>query len=130
DGPNSPPVAVVNEAWAKANFGERNPIGQYIQFENPRKRLKEVPLQIVGLARNTRYGSITGDYPATVYVPFVQGTYYPPGEMVFALRTAGDPLRFVATVRELVRRADSRVPVTKVRTQAADVDRTMNQEII
>jgi macrolide transport system ATP-binding/permease protein len=130
DSPNSPPVAIVNEAWAKANFGDRNPIGEYIQFENARKRLKEVPLQIVGLVRNTRYGAITGGYPATVYVPFVQGTYYPAGNMVFALRTAGDPLRFVTTVREIVRRADSRVPVTKVRTQAADVDRTMNQEII
>jgi predicted permease len=130
DRPTSPAVAIVNEAWAKANFGERNPVGEYIELENARKRFRGVPLQVVGLARNTRYGDLKGDYPATVFVPFVQATYYPPEDMTYALRTTGDPLRYVSAVREIVRRADSRVPVTKVRTQAAAVDRIINQEII
>jgi macrolide transport system ATP-binding/permease protein len=34
------------------------------------------------------------------------------------------------TVREIVRQADPRVPVTDVKTQAAQIDQTMNQEII
>ena len=49
--------------------------------------------------------------------------------MVYALRTSGDPLRYVNAVREIVRRADARVPVSEVRTQAADIDQTINQEI-
>jgi macrolide transport system ATP-binding/permease protein len=49
--------------------------------------------------------------------------------MVFALRTSGDPLRYVDSVREIVRQADPRMPVSEVRTQAADIDRTINQEI-
>jgi macrolide transport system ATP-binding/permease protein len=49
--------------------------------------------------------------------------------MVHALRTRGDPLRSVNSVRELVRRTDPRLPVSEVRTQAADIDRTINQEI-
>jgi predicted permease len=130
DTPAAQPVAVVNEAWAKANFGDRNPVGEYIAFENSRKAFRGVPLQIVGLARNTRYGDLKGDYPATVYVPFFQGTYYPPDDMTYALRTTGDPMRHANAVREIVRQADSRVPVTKLRTQAAAVDRFINQEII
>src|SRR5260221_8800957 len=50
--------------------------------------------------------------------------------MTFALRTSGDPLRFANTVREIVRQADTRVPVTNVKTEAAQIDQTMNQEII
>src|SRR5688500_3720371 len=50
--------------------------------------------------------------------------------MTFALRTDGDPLRYVGAVRALVREADARVPVTNVMTQAADIDRTINQEIV
>jgi ABC-type antimicrobial peptide transport system permease subunit len=50
--------------------------------------------------------------------------------MVYALRTAGDPLAYVKTVREIVHQADSRIPVMKVLTQAAEIDRTMNQEIV
>jgi macrolide transport system ATP-binding/permease protein len=33
-------------------------------------------------------------------------------------------------VREIVHRADSRIPLMDVRTQAAEIDRTMNQEIV
>ena len=51
-------------------------------------------------------------------------------EMTFALRTSGDPLRYVNTVRGIVSDADARVPVTDVKTQAAQIDQTMNQEII
>ena len=50
--------------------------------------------------------------------------------MTFALRTDGDPLRYVGAVRQIVREADARVPVTNVKTQAADIDQTINQEIV
>ena len=50
--------------------------------------------------------------------------------MIFALRTDGDPLRHVATIRQIVNGADSRVPVTNVVTQAADINRLINQEIV
>jgi ABC-type antimicrobial peptide transport system permease subunit len=50
--------------------------------------------------------------------------------MTFALRTKGDPLRYVSTVREIVRQADARVPVTNVKTQAVPIDQMLNQEII
>lgn len=65
-----------------------------------------------------------------MYVPFNQGTYVPVEEMTFALRTSGDPLRYVNTIREIVRQADQRVPVTSVKTEAAQVDQIMNQEIV
>jgi macrolide transport system ATP-binding/permease protein len=44
------------------------------------------------------------------------------------LRTGGDPLRFVECVHEIVREADSGIPVTNVVTQAAEIDRTISQE--
>lgn len=50
--------------------------------------------------------------------------------MTFVLRTSGDPLRYVNTVRAIVSQADPRVPVTDIKTQAAVIDQIMNQEII
>jgi ABC-type antimicrobial peptide transport system permease subunit len=50
--------------------------------------------------------------------------------MTFALRTSGDPLGYVNTVRAMVAQADARVPVTDIKTQAAQIDQIMNQEII
>jgi ABC-type antimicrobial peptide transport system permease subunit len=49
--------------------------------------------------------------------------------MTYALRTAGDPLRYVRSVHEIVWKADSRIPITNVVTQAAEIDRTISREI-
>lgn len=45
-----------------------------------------------------------------------------PDRVTYALRTAGDPLRYVRSVQEIVREADSHIPVTNVVTQAAEID--------
>src|SRR5205823_11461603 len=49
--------------------------------------------------------------------------------VTYALRTAGDPLSYVRSVQEIVRQADSRIPVTSVVTQAAEIDRTISREL-
>jgi ABC-type antimicrobial peptide transport system permease subunit len=53
---------------------------------------------------------------------------FSPDGMTYALHTAGDPLRHVKSVHEIVRQADSRIPVTNVVTQAAEIDRTISHE--
>ena len=62
----------------------------------------------------------------TVFVPVSQ---FSPDRVTYALRTAGDPLSYVNTVHEIVREADSRIPLTNVVTQAAEIDRTISREI-
>ncbi len=60
--------------------------------------------------------------------PYDQG--YPPPDAWFThCARSGDPLTYVNAVREMVRQADARVPVAEVRSQAAEIDRTINQEI-
>jgi macrolide transport system ATP-binding/permease protein len=129
DRPGAPAVAVINEVFAKANFGDRNPLGQRLTLReaNEGQRLAR-DMEIVGVSRNARYGGLTRALPPVVYMPYDQG-YPQPDQMVFVLRTLGDPLRYVDSVREIVRRADPRLPVSEVRTQTADIDQTINQEI-
>jgi macrolide transport system ATP-binding/permease protein len=107
-------------------FAGRSPLGQHlILWEH------DIPardMTIVGVCGNARYGSLTNEVPPVVYIAFDQG-YPRPDQMVYALRTWGDPLGYERAIRETVRRADARVPVSEVRTQAADIDRTINQEI-
>jgi predicted permease len=129
DRPGSRPVAIVNEAYVKTNFGDQNPLGQHVSvYRRPPFGNRDV--EIVGVARNARYGRLKGKFWEIAYLPFNQGSYYPVDEMTFTLRTSGDPLRYVHTVREIVRQADARLPVTDVKTQKAQIDQTMNQEII
>jgi macrolide transport system ATP-binding/permease protein len=130
DRPGSPAVAVINQVFARANFGDRNPLGQHLILQEAGKEGAVArDMEIVGVSRNARYGGLTRAIPPVVYMPYDQG-YPQPNDMVYALRTSGDPLRYVNSIREIVRRTDPRVPLSEIRTQAADIDRTINQEIV
>ena len=130
DSAGSPAVAVVNEAFVKANFGGRNPLGQHLIMSKARKANDLArDMEIVGVCRNASYGSLTGAIPPVAYLPYDQG-YPEPDQMVYTLRTAGDPLRYINAVREIVRQADARVPVSEIRTQAAEIQQAVSQEIM
>jgi macrolide transport system ATP-binding/permease protein len=119
-------VAVVSDLFARTYFGDENPVGRRLVVGG------SSPLQpeIIGVAATARYGGLKGTIPPVVYLSYAQVPSSQLQEMTFALRTDGDPLRYVTSVREMVREADARVPVTNVRTQAADIDQTINQEIV
>jgi macrolide transport system ATP-binding/permease protein len=127
DRPGSPMVAVVNEAFAKRRFADRNPLGQHLAME---RMCPKCDIEIVGVAANSRYGNLKETAPPTVYLSFAQSGWGPVQGMVYELRTAGDPLNCVNAVRDLVQRADPRVPLSDVKSQSARIDQTINQEII
>ncbi len=60
---------------------------------------------------------------------FAAASQFSPEGMTYALRTAGDPLRYIRSVQEIVRETDSSIPVTNLVTQAAEIDRTISREI-
>ena len=62
-------------------------------------------------------------------IVFAAASQFPPDRVTYALRTTRDRLRYVRSVHEIVREADSRIPVTNVITQAAEIDRTINREL-
>jgi hypothetical protein len=64
-------------------------------------------MEIVGVSKNARYGELTKEFRPVVYIAYNQG-FPRPERMVYALRTAGDPLAIVNSVREITRRADAR----------------------
>jgi macrolide transport system ATP-binding/permease protein len=86
-------------------------------------------LEIVGVSANLRYGGLKDEEESSMTM-FVAASQISPDRMTYALRTAGDPLRYVKSVREIVWEADSRIPVTNVVTQAAEIDRTISREIM
>ena len=60
---------------------------------------------------------------------FAAASQFSPDRVTYALHTMGDPLGYVKSVDEIVRQADSRIPVTNVVTEAAEIDRTISREI-
>jgi predicted permease len=117
-------IAVVNEVFVKKFLGGQNPIGKHFTRGRPPN---EMQFEIVGAARNARYHSLKEAIPAVVYLPY---TYDPRqmGQLTFELRAAGDPMALANAAREVVRRADSRIPLTDLKTQEAVIDQTIGQE--
>jgi predicted permease len=135
DRDGAPRVAVVSDQFARRFLPNQNPLGRRLSIAGSMasttlKGPIPMEVEIVGVAADAHYGPIKTDTPPVVYASYAQ---IPPAqveEMTFALRTDGDPLRHAGTVRQIVQDADSRVPVTNITTQAADIDRTINQEIV
>jgi predicted permease len=128
DRPSSQKVAVISEEFARVNFPGRNPLGQHLMLwdDEEQKKLKR-DMEIVGVAKNARYGNLKRETLPIVYIAYNQG-FPQPDEMMYALRTAGDPLGFVNSIRDVVHRADARLPVTQVRTQEGEIDSAMHHE--
>jgi predicted permease len=126
DRSGSPMVAVVNEAFAKLSFGDRNPLGQHLSMPGACSRCD---IEIVGVVANSLFGELKETMRPIVFIPFEQGAWGPVQQMYFELRTTGNPLGYVSAVRDLVRRADDRVPLAEVKTQRAWINETISQEI-
>jgi predicted permease len=118
-------AAVVSQDFARENFAGGNPLGQFLGLPDCPK----CSLEIVGVSADVLIGrDVRDERGPTVFLPF---TYLGHVEgMAFELRTAGDPLTYVRTVRELVRQADPRLPVSEIRTQSDLIDGTMNREVV
>ena len=122
------PVAVVSEQFAAAFLKDENPVGRHIALR-PGRQQNLVDLEVVGVAKTVRYGPLKYENPPVVYIPYAQVLVPPLQGMTYALRTEGDPMSSAPVIRQLVNRADARVPVTNLRTQSAEIDQSMSQEI-
>jgi ABC-type antimicrobial peptide transport system permease subunit len=85
-------------------------------------------LEIVGVSRDARYNSLTQDVAPTVYLPYTTNLITLRGEMVFEVRTAGDPNAIAQAVRTAVRQKDANVPISDISTQTQRIDQSMSQE--
>jgi predicted permease len=123
DQPGSRPVAVISERLARTYFGNENPVGRRITLPDEKR-----DLEIVGVSGDVRYGGLKNEEESAMTV-FVALSQFSSDQVTYALRTAVDPLAYVKSVHEIVREADSRIPVTNVVAQAAEIDRTISREI-
>jgi putative ABC transport system permease protein len=67
----SPPVAVVNEAFVRKLFPDRDPIGHVLWLE-PVPGQPVERMEIVGVARDTKYQDIRDDFEPLVHVAMTQ----------------------------------------------------------
>jgi predicted lysophospholipase L1 biosynthesis ABC-type transport system permease subunit len=112
DTPESPPVAMVNEAMAQRLWSSINVVGRTITLGGK-------PFQIVGVVRNYRAHRSDESPPATAYVAFWQNSFEPQIDARVAIRVQGDPTQLFTPIRRALVAVDVAVPVTEMITMEA-----------
>ncbi len=112
DQPKSPPVMIVNQAFADRYFPGEDALGKHVtsdlsSTDKPESR------EIIGIVANVTHQYLTDPAAPAYYIPYAQVPMTPP---TFALRVAGDPSAYVETVRQLVAHEDASLPVYRVHT--------------
>jgi predicted permease len=109
DTADAPRVAVVNDQFAKHYWPGADAVGKHIRLDSG----VGTPVEIVGVAQTIKYRETTERPTDFVYMPLAQ---HPVARMVLLLRSSGDPLQLIQSVKEVVRRLDPNLPMLETRT--------------
>jgi hypothetical protein len=98
-----PPVAIVNETFARKILGGTDKIGSF--FRNGR----EPPVQVVGIVANGKYQGLAEDPTPALFVPELQ---HPDTAVILTARTARPETPVAAEMRKIIQEFDGRLPYT------------------
>jgi predicted permease len=116
----APYVAVVNEAFARHFFKDQSPIGRRIGLG---RRGNGYDIEIVGLVRDGKSGSLRETPQRFVYAPFAQEPKT--GGLTFYVRSSVEPVSLAPRLRAAVARVDPMLPVTNLKTMEAQIGESL-----
>ncbi len=111
DREGSPCVAIVNEVFARRYFANQSPLGKHLaKFESFRTPAR-TDCAIVGVVRDDGWQSLQQDARPFYWTASQQSMRL---RMFMLAHTDGDPAAHVATVRQIIRSIDPRIPVADI----------------
>jgi len=107
----APLVVLINHAFARRYFPDRDPVGERVATPSGSWRT------IVGVVSDARNRGIDAEVMPEIFFP-VRQTSGVMNQLFLITRTQGDPLAILPTVRGVVKDLDSDLPVYAVQTLA------------
>jgi putative ABC transport system permease protein len=118
----APPVAIVNEAFAKKYFAGANPVGRKMMFGGSNK---PPDTEIVGLVRDYKHENLREKSEPVAFLPLAQDSF---DHATFYLRTARDEKQIGRAVRESIRRVDPSLSIYDMQTMRVGVEESVYRE--
>ncbi len=115
DRPDSEPVVIVNEAFARRYFSGESAIGRRVGIGGSSAKYSRV----VGVVGDIRHNGVTAEVKAGMFVTLPQAQFahgFTPGAMTLAIRATVEPETLVPQVKSIVGRIDPKVPLAEIRT--------------
>jgi predicted permease len=119
DREGAPEVIIVNELLARRLWPNQNPLGQRISISGQSGPY----LEIVGVAKDSKYRSLEEGPTTFVYQPLLQANYQP--RLTLVARTTGDPQLVLQSMRSQVRELDDKLPLTGWQTLSEHVSQAL-----
>jgi putative ABC transport system permease protein len=113
------PVMIVSQSYGRLHFGNLNPIGRTIHFE-------DTDVEIVGVAGDVRAADVVREPAPAFYVPRAQQ----PNELICLLArpSPGARASVVTGIRRAIHAVDPEQPVQDITTLDAIVSKTTSEE--
>jgi putative ABC transport system permease protein len=108
DTADRPPVAVINESFARQIYPGDNPIGRQFILNLG----NEQPHEIIGVVGDVKLVSLDGEIRPTAYLSSRQYAF---GIMTYVVRTDSDPATIAPAAVRVIREIDPLLPVSAVR---------------
>jgi predicted permease len=109
DTASNPLVAIVNETMSRRYWPTQDALGKTLRLRGGTGQ----PVQIVGIAKDGKYGEIAEPYQPFVFLPFSQHFR---SMMTMVVRSHGDAAALAAAIRAEVQAVGAGVPTFDVRT--------------
>jgi putative ABC transport system permease protein len=111
DGPDAPPIVVVNETFAGLHWANESPIGRRVAFGGGDSPWRT----IVGVVKDVRERGYELEMKPGAYVTYAQVlTGWLPESLV--VRTTGNPIDLAPAIRRVIGEVDPEQPVSAVRS--------------
>jgi predicted permease len=114
DDVGTPPVVVINEAFARAYFPGQDPLGRRVNGA-----------EVVGVAADTRYGALRDPAPPSLFVPAFQQAA---GSFSFQVRSGTAPAALAPLLREAVREVAPTAALHELTTPRQQVAASVTRE--
>jgi putative ABC transport system permease protein len=125
DTDKAPQVAIVNQTLARRFFPNLNPLGKTFRIDDSHEQ-PGPPIEVVGLVKDAKYGSVREQTPPTAFFPASQITRHA-DEDSFELRTAIAPSALAGPVQAAVAGVNKEIPL-EFDTLADQVSDSLVQE--
>ncbi len=114
DSAQAPAVVIINEALARRQWPNGDPVGQRIALHDVSNG-PLLTLTIVGVVKNVRQGSWTDDPDDEIYLPYLQRpAAFGLTTLTFVVRTGVDADAMIRTIHERVANIDRGIPLSRV----------------
>jgi predicted permease len=119
----SPPVAIINEKLAARLWPGESAVGKMLlvqYWRDPRP-----PVEIVGVAANSKYRSLLEDIPMLICLPELQAY---DGRATVVARARANPSSALSTIRAEVAAIDPALPLHSVKTMSEQITGNLWQQ--